>query len=278
MSRAHPVGVDDVKVGAVLRAVRIRRGMTQSQVAAEAGVSRSAVSLVERGCLAGTSVRGVRQIAAVLGVSVSIEPRWRGADLARLLDERHAALVQAVVERLASQGWLCRPEHTFSVWGERGSIDVLAWHPVKRALLSVEVKTRLADLQDLLSTMDRKRRLAPALARDLGWNPLVFGSVLVLPEETWARNAVARYGATFAASLPMRTIDVRAWIRRPVGDLRGIWFLLIDAPGSTTRRSGGSMRVRPPRRVPVAADSRSDQHVPGSQAAGEGAHSDRPLA
>ena len=77
---------------------------------------------------------------------------------------------------------------------------MLAWHPIHRALLNVGVKTRLVDLQDVLSKIDRKRRLAPTLARNFNWKPLTFGTVLVFPDETWARNAIAR----FEPPLPLR--------------------------------------------------------------------------
>jgi transcriptional regulator with XRE-family HTH domain len=225
--------------------VRIRRGLSQAQVAGIAGVSRPTVSVIERGALDATSIRMIRKVASVLGVSVALEPMWRGAELAKLSDDRHAALVKTVVVRLTAAGWQAIPEHTFNEWGENGSIDVLAWHPATRAVLAVEVKTALPDLQDLLSTTNRKRRLAPKLARDQGWRPLVVGSVPVLPAETWARHAVESFGPIFAAAFPARGLEVRRWLRKPDLDLRGFWFLLNDSPGSTKRRPGGSMRVRP---------------------------------
>ena len=269
--------MNDAQVGSVIRMVRIRRGFSQAQVAALCGVSRSVVSAIERGALEATSFRLVRAVASALGISLSLEPRWRGAQLAELLDERHAALVRAVVVNLSAAGWRANPEHTFNEWGERGSIDVLAWHPACRALLSVEVKTKLPDLQDLLSTMDRKRRLSPTLAREMNWSPLVVGSVLVVPDETWARNAIARFGPVFAAALPARTLVVRGWLRKPDRDLRGIWFLLSDAPGSTRRRSGGSMRVRPRRTGPTGPGPRSTRAVPdGLGQARSGRESGRP--
>jgi transcriptional regulator with XRE-family HTH domain len=251
--------MEDGQVGSVIRAVRIRRGMTQAQVAAAAGVSRALVSSMERGSLERTPVGLVRRVAGTLGVSLQLTPRWRGAELAKLLDERHAALVREVVRRLTAIGWLTVPEHTFNMWGEQGSIDVLAWHPPTRAVLCVEAKTKLADLQDLLTKMDRKRRLAPALARGLGWNHLFVASVLVLPGETWARNAVDRFGPVFNAALPARTIEVRRWLMRPERDLRGIWYLLDDTPGSAKQRPGGAMRVRPRRTGPKVAIPRSDE-------------------
>ncbi len=255
--------MDDAQFGSAVRAVRIRRGLSQSEVAEAARVSRSVVSLIERGGLEGTSLRLVRQVTVALGVSLSLEPRWRGAEMAKLLDERHAALVRAVVARLIAEGWQALPERTFSVWGERGSIDVLAWQPASRALLCVEAKTRLPDLQDLLSAMDRKRRLAPAAARPEGWKPLVVGSVLAVPEETWARNALKRFDAVFAAAQPAGTLDVRRWLAHPDREIRGVWFVPNDAPGSATRRPGGSMRIRPRRAVAAGPNPRSASESPG---------------
>ena len=237
--------------------------MSQAQVAAAAGGCRSVVSDIERGQLEDTTLRTVRRVGSAVGVTLPFDPHWRGVELVKLLDERHAALVGVVAERLAARGWLSVPEHTFNEWGERGSIDVFAWHAARRAVLCVEVKTRLVDLQDLLSTEDRKRRLAPALARKLGWTPLVVGSVVVLPEETWARNAVGRYAATCAAKFPMRMTQIRRWLKDPASDAAGIWLLVNEAPGDTERRFGASMRVRPPRKTIEGSHPRSG----GSQAA-----------
>lgn len=263
----HSSPVNDAQIGSVYRAVRIRRRRTQTQVAEEAGVSRSVVSLIECGHIEHASLDSIRRVSAALGISMRLEPHWRGADLARLLDERHAAVVQAVSARLAGLGWQIRPEHTFSVWGERGSIDVFAFHPDRRALLCIEVKAAIADMQDLLSTMDRKRRLAPGLARDLGWESFIVGSVLAIPDETWARNAVAQHGAVFGAALPMRTVDVKRWLKQPEGEMRGIWFLLNAKVGSAMRISRRTARVRVRNAATGVIDPRSARGRPavGSQ-------------
>ena len=141
--------------------------------------------------------------------------------------------------------------------GERGAVDVLAWHPARRAVLCVEVKSKLADLQDLLSTMDRKRRLAPSIARAEGWRPLLVGSVLVVPGESWARHAVKRFDAVLAAALPDRTSEVHSWLKLPNRDLRAIWFVFSDGRGSTKRATGGSIRVRPRKEGPADESPRS---------------------
>jgi transcriptional regulator with XRE-family HTH domain len=257
--------VNDVEVGSIIRAVRIRRGLRQSDVAAAAGISQPTVSLIEGGRLDRLSVAVVRRVAAAVGVSLPFAPRWRGPELARLLDEKHAAMVRGVVDYLSRLGWQPVPEHTFNLRGERGAVDVLAWHPVLRAVLIVEVKSQIVDLQDLLSSLDRKRRLGPALARELGWRPLVIGAVLVLPEETQARNAVRVHRSVLDAALPARTLEVRRWLRRPDLDMRGIWFLLNIAVVDTKRRAGGSRRVRPRRVPPLSQGPRSSRAIGGPE-------------
>ena len=231
IGRAHPSGVEDVQVGLVIRAVRIRRGIRQRDVAEQAGVSQSQVSRIERGDLGPATYQSIRKVAAAVGVHVALTPRWRGVELAKLLDERHVAIVQQVVARLADLGWEVRPELTFAVGRETGSIDIFAWLPAYRAVLVIEVKSLVPDMQAMLSAIDRKRRLANTLARQLGWQPSLVGTVLVLPDEGQARNAVERYRAILDASFPARTVAVRRWLRQPDGDIRGIWFLRQQHPG-----------------------------------------------
>jgi transcriptional regulator with XRE-family HTH domain len=250
--------MNDLQVGLVIRAVRIRRGLRQVDVAIAAGVSQAMVSQVERGGLEDASLRLVRRVALTVGVSLPLEPRWRGAELAKLLDERHADLVRELVARLGACGWEALPEHTFAIAGERGSIDVLAWLPRLRALVVVEVKSEISDMQDTLATFDRKRRLAPAIARALGWRPLFIGAVLALPDDTRSRNVIARHAPVFDRACPARGLEVRRWLREPDRDLRGIWFLLINARGNPKRHRGGSLRVRLRRASRLRPDSCSE--------------------
>jgi transcriptional regulator with XRE-family HTH domain len=239
--------MNDTQVGSVFRAVRLRRGLTQSEVGAAAGLGRSTVSSIELGNVEQASLRTARAIARVLGISLTVDARWRGAEATRLLEERHGALVREVAAVLAGLGFEVRVEYTFNIWGERGSIDVLAWHPLLRAVVAIEVKTRLVDFQDLLASTDRKRRLLATICGQESWNAEAIGSVLVLPEESWARHAVRRFVPILDTAFPARTVQVRRWLLRPIGDLRGIWFLSNDGLGSTIRRPGGPMRVRPRR-------------------------------
>ena len=248
--------MDDVQVGSVFRAVRLRRGLSQGEVAAVAGVSTSTVSLLERGALEEATLRVIRRVAAALGVSLPFRPQWRGADLAKLLDERHARICRTLAGRLAALGWVVHPEFTFNWRGERGSIDIFAWHPAARTLLVIEVKTAIVDLQDLLSVMNAKLRLAPILAPTFGWRPVAVASVLVVPDESWARRAVAVFGPLFDAALPARTVAVRRWIARPSGGIRGVWFLAnCDGIGIGCKRGPTS---RPRRRPKIRREAQDE--------------------
>jgi transcriptional regulator with XRE-family HTH domain len=246
--------VDDLRVGALVRAIRHRLGWTQRQLGRRAGVSQGLVSLMERGHLDRLTVRSVRRIAAVLEVQLPFAPRWRGGDAVRLLDAGHSAIVEHLVRSLRRSGWETGVEYTFNHFGERGSVDVLAWHPRHRALLISEVKTRLLDVQATLAVLDRKARVVPALVRgERGWNPIHLGIVIVMPGITANRSAVSRHAATFASSHPTRSLVVRKWIRHPAGPMKGLWFVsesnLVRGAGVRTARK----RVREPKQAPAPA-------------------------
>lgn len=248
------MAVDDVRVGRLFRAVRKRRHWRQSDVGEQAGVSQQLVALIEAGRLDLVNVRTLRAVAAVLEIRLPFEPQWRGGSADRLLDARHAAIVNIVVAILAALGWICVPEYTFSHFGERGSVDILAWHPVFRALLIIEVKSRVFDVQALFMGVDRKARLMPLIvAKERGWQPVVVGRVVVLEESTANRSTVQRHQAAFDAALPATSRAVRTWLREPGTPLAGVWFLTLTNTAGAMRKDASSERVRRRRSGPEAA-------------------------
>lgn len=204
---SHHALVNDQQVGVAIRAVRRRRGWRQSDLAARAGAHQSWVSLAERGHLDELRLSVVRSIGAALDIRLPISPSWRGGDLARLVDSGHAALVEHAVRALQdSNGWERIIEYTFNHFGERGSVDVVGWHPASATLVLEEVKARLVDLQDLLATADRKRRLVPELlARERGWRARSVGQIIVLEDTTTNRRIVASHAAIMETAYPGRT-------------------------------------------------------------------------
>ncbi|HWH24438.1 MAG TPA: helix-turn-helix domain-containing protein, partial [Candidatus Limnocylindria bacterium] len=134
--------MDDQRLGAAFRQVRIKRGWTQAELARRCGVSAGLISLIERGHLDRVSVRILRRVAAQLEIFVSIRPTSRAGELDRLINAGHAAMHEELARHLDSlPGWLHAPEVSFAVYREPGVIDILAFHPQTGSLLVIELKT-----------------------------------------------------------------------------------------------------------------------------------------
>lgn len=188
-----------------------------------------------------------------------VELRWRGGDIDRLIDEVHAALVARSVRLLERHRFETLAEVTYSVFGERGSIDVLAWRRDIGTCVVVEVKSELTSLEQTLRKHDEKVRLAPSIVADrLGWRPRVVARLLVLPELSTARRAVMRYTSVLAGAYPIPASVVRPWLGGGAGPGGGILFLSLTRPGSARRKR---VRLRQPsaadRPLPTLADSRN---------------------
>jgi len=246
--------MEDARVGRAVRAVRVRRGLRQRDVAAAAGVAQTSVSRLERGELDGMTVERIRAIGAAVGMLVDLTPRWQGGELDRLLGVRHSRLHEEVARRFAAlPGWTMAPEVTFSVFGERGAIDVLAWHAATRTVLVIELKTEIVDVQEMLGTLDRKRRLAKGIARERGWEAAVVATWLIVADGRTNRRRIEAHATVLRAALPDDGRTVWPWLRSPRGTLvaLSIWPTSDGASGIAPIR-----RVRVPRR-PVAGAPRA---------------------
>jgi transcriptional regulator with XRE-family HTH domain len=227
--------VDDAKVGRALRQLRRRRGLRQKDVAGLARLAQQTISLIECGHAAAFTIDTIRRAFGALGASYEGLVVRRGAALDRLLDERHAALVGMTGERLPAPGWEVVFEASYSIYGERGSIDILAGHATTRSVLVVEVKSDLMSIEVLGRKLDEKARLARRqLCRDrFGWPPTGVGRLLVLLDLDSARRAVARNAALLDRLFPACGLEVRQWLRRPGGDLNGILYVADTNTGSS---------------------------------------------
>ena len=174
-------------------------------------------------------------------MSLSLEARWLDGDAERLVDRDHAVLVDLVVATVRRFGWEVAIEYGFNHFGDRGSVDVLGWKSATGALLIVEIKSRVTDLQATLAAFERKVRVVPgSVARDRGWRHRHVGRVLVMPGTSMNRALVARHGAIFDTTFPERMPGVRAWLRRPDRGVGAIWFVS-GMPGRTRKHV---LRVR----------------------------------
>jgi hypothetical protein len=171
------------------------------------------------------TVRTLVSVATALGATLNVRLLWQGEALDRLLDAGHAELVDRVIKILDSLDWEIATEVSFNVRGERGSIDILAFHRASGSLLVIEVKSVVPDMQAMLFGLDRKGRVAPDIARERGWAVTSVSRLLVLPDDRTARRRVAAHAATFRAALPARTAEVKRWLKSPSEPLAGILFL-----------------------------------------------------
>jgi transcriptional regulator with XRE-family HTH domain len=245
--RVHDAGVNGLRIGLQFRALRVRRELRQEDAGRLSRLSRSIISRIERGLIDNLRIADLEGTAAAVGATLEVRLRWRGEALDRLLDEAHATLVDAMVALLRAAGWEVAVEVSFAIWGERGSIDVLAFHPATGILLVVEVKSVVPDSQATLAGLDRKSRLAARIAAERGWKVRNVARLLVVGDSATSRRRVARLEATFAAALPLRGRAVRRWLGEPDGAMSGLFFLPF-APG-VRGTSGARPRERVRRRL-----------------------------
>jgi hypothetical protein len=148
--------------------------------------------------------------------------------------------------------WTAIPEVTFSIYGERGAVDILAWHAPTRTLLVIELKTEIVDVQETVGTLDRKVRLAADIAAERGWKPATVASWLVVADSATNRRRVQAHRSMLRAVFPVDGRSILGWLRAPRGTVAALSFLSSTRGASVTRGFAPIRRVRR-RRPSVAA-------------------------
>lgn len=246
--------MNNVELGRVARAIRRRLRMRQLDVARKARLHRSRVSKLERGQAADLHYGELQRIFEGLGAKLDARPLWRGPQLDRLLDEEHAQLQARWKARLEAWRWLVPAEVSFSQYGERGRIDLLAWHPDSRVLVVIEIKTDFVEAHDLLGTLDVKARLAPGIARELGWEaPAAVVRMVLFKDSSTVRQRVERFGPLFS-DFTLRGRAAISWLRSPSLEMvpRGM-LVFSDLPNVAQQRA----KQVAPERVRVLHPQRS---------------------
>jgi transcriptional regulator with XRE-family HTH domain len=239
--------MDALRVGRAIRALRIRRGWRQQDLADAAGVSRSVICRIEAGALRGMTLGALEAVCRALEADLDVRVRWHAEALDRLLDEAHAGIGDRFVRQLRTAGWETAVEVTFNVYGDRGSVDVVGWQRQTRTILIAEIKSVVADSQGTLSPLDRKARLGIQIGRLRGWEPATVSKVLGIRDGSTNRRRIDELAATFNAELPMRAIELRRWLRSPRGSAAGLLFLPDVPQKSIGRHPTGVQRVNRPR-------------------------------
>jgi transcriptional regulator with XRE-family HTH domain len=236
--------VNDAELGGVVRALRHRRGLRQADLAGRAGVSASLLGLVERGHADALAVSSLRRIASALDLRLGWDAGFRGSELARLRDAGHARLAEWLSRRLEEFGWTVLPEVSFNQFGDRGRVDLLAYHAGTHSLLVIEIKTVIVEIQALLGSLHVKERVAPSVAHSLGWRTTRPVPCLVVAESTTNRRRLTAHSRLFAR-FSLRGKGAVAWLRRPDGAPGGL-LLLVKLPNrnGVSGRRAGRQRVR----------------------------------
>jgi transcriptional regulator with XRE-family HTH domain len=222
-----------------VRHLRRHRGWRQQDLAEHAGTSRHVVSRVERGLIGRVSLGRIEAIADALGASVDITIRWEGERLDRLIDRNHAATQELAAASLRSRGWQTAVEVSFNHYGDRGRVDVLAYHQPTACVLVGEVKSAIGDVQDTLGRIDVKVRLARSLAENAGWST-VRGVLpaLIVTESRTSRRVITAHPTLFAR-FSVTGRSAHAWLRNPALPPPAglLWFVALpDAHGVRTKR------------------------------------------
>jgi len=226
--------MNDTAVGSALRDLRERRGWRQRDLAERANASQSLVSLVERGIFARMSFGAMRRVFAALDARLELRVFWQAGEIDRLADGRHAAIVESVIRVLQEAGWQVRAEVPFSVFGDRGSVDVLAWHAASGAVLLIEVKSQLYSVEETLRSSRRRSASLPK-SRRTGWagRPASWERHSCCPRaparggaSTLTRPRSARRSRTGAASCGRGSGDQTVGSPRSGSCPRTTWFVL----------------------------------------------------
>jgi transcriptional regulator with XRE-family HTH domain len=222
------------QVGSLIRAVRRRRGLGQRDLAEMAGVGQTTISLVERGHVGTLSLDTLERIARELDIRIDIVGRWRGGDADRLLSRRHSELAESVAAAICGfEGWTVFPEVSFSIYGERSVVDQLAWHAAARHLIVIELKTEFVDFNELLGTLDRKLRLARAIAAERGLDPALVSVWLIVLESSANRRHAKRHATLLRARLEHDGRSFAATLRQPSAEATtGLAFWSLSNPGA----------------------------------------------
>jgi transcriptional regulator with XRE-family HTH domain len=262
--------VDPIRIGADVRLLRKRKRWTQARLATEASVSRWVVSQIECGRADRFTLDVVKRVVDATGGYLSVRIQFHGEGMDRLRDRAHARMVEDVVSLLVAFGWVVETEVSFNHFGERGSIDILAFHARAGTLLIIEVKTVVPDVGGMLMTLDRKVRLAPGLAQARGWTARSVSRLLVLPEASTPRRRVADHAVTFGTSFPARNEAIRRWLRRPTEPIRGLFFLSSGAIASTRSSRAPWTATNASSEVDVPITRRTRQACDRNQTARDG--------
>lgn len=195
-------------LGADLRRARLRRRLTQEQLASRAGISRASVSRIERGLGGGQTVDTWQRVALAVGTPLIV--KLQRDPLEETADAGHLAM-QELILRLGRQIGALRSFELASRSSEPWrSSDVGLRVDRRRQLWLIECWNSVGDVGSGARSSNRKVAEAEALAVALGGaRPYEVRSCWVLRDTARNRALVRRYPEVFATRFPGSS---RGWV------------------------------------------------------------------
>ena len=246
--------MDDARIGRLLVVLRQRKAWRQRDLAQRSGLSKSAICDMERGRMSRYTLASVRKVMAALGVGAEVFVVGAGhGEFERLLDGDHARLVEAWAGLHRAADWDVWPEASYSIYGERGRVDLLAFHPATGTLEVAECKTGIWNIQDTGGRLDAKLRLAKAIAAPRGWNVNRVIGALVVMEGRTSRRRIEEHPVLFAR-YDTRGRAATAFVKDPRRPATGLLaFVPLSKSNHGGLRRAGQQRVRR-RAAPIRCD------------------------
>jgi hypothetical protein len=112
---------------------------------------------------------------------------------------------------------------------------VLAYHPIRRVLLVIEIKTEVDDAGRILRTLGWYSRASLPAARALGWRPLRVIRLLAVLASDDADARITANRDLLRRDLPLGPNELQSWLEDPAGIRENGGVVLID-PRSRRRR------------------------------------------
>ncbi len=223
--------------GQVCFETRVALDLSQTQLAARAGVTRSYIGQVERGD-ANITLDRLVSVASALGIEVAFDlrpPTIIGRHPGQS-DIVHAWCSGHADRRLRADGWSTAREVEVVHGRSHGWIDLLAFDHRTGTLLIIEIKTRLDDLGAVERQIAWYERMAWGLARDIGWEPRRVATWLLVLASDEVDASLRINRSVIDRAFPSRAVEMTAALAVPERLRPGARGLALIDPAGHGRR------------------------------------------
>lgn len=173
------------------------------------------VSEIERALVPDLPIATATRLLGALDVRIEMRLLAPMSAAPPVRDRAHARCVGYVARRLDEAGWLVATEVEVGDARWRGFIDVLAFHPVQRVLLVIEVKVDVDDIGAVDRQLGVYERFAWTAAHDLGWRPRALTGALLLLATDANDRRLMEHRTYFDRRFPVRASTLRSLLADP---------------------------------------------------------------